>query len=177
LARDLLVIVGMGFTAPNRPTLFRPSKTVGFTLMEVMVAASILALFIVGAVSTMAQINRWAASARLRTLATSLVQQRIDQIMTVPWSTTDAAAGKTPTVLTTGKTTESSLPLNNDSLNNQTGLSSAYTNLDVQVIDKRVTDITVISARLLRADVTVSYTYRSHGYTISMSTLRTTDDF
>ncbi|MDR3403002.1 MAG: hypothetical protein P4L99_10945 [Chthoniobacter sp.] len=163
----------MGFTAPSRLTFFRRRKTLAFTLTEVVIAASILALFIVGAVSTMTQVNRWASAARMRTLATALVQQRIDQILTTPWS----VLSTTPTILTAGTTTETKLPLNNDAFNNETGLSSAFTNLDVQVIDTRTTVITSVSAHMIKAVVTVSYTYRAHSYTISMTTLRTTDDF
>ncbi|MEI9895853.1 MAG: hypothetical protein WDN28_18755 [Chthoniobacter sp.] len=163
----------MGFTAPKRSTFFRRRQALGFTLTEVVIAASVLALFIVGAVSAMAQINRWASAARMRTLATALVQQKIDEVLTTPWS----VLSTTPTVLTAGTVTETRLPLNNDAFNNETGLSSAFTNLDVQVIDTRTTVITSVSAHMIRALVTVSYTYRGHSYSISMTTLRTTDDF
>jgi len=142
-------------------------------MTEVVIAASILALFIVGSVSAMTQINRWANAARLRTLATALVQQKIDEILTTPWS----VLSTTPTVLQEGTVKETNLPLNNDSFNNESGLSSAFTNLDVQVIDTRITKVSSISAHMIRAIVTVSYTYRAHTYTISMTTLRTTDDF
>ncbi|HSI14106.1 MAG TPA: prepilin-type N-terminal cleavage/methylation domain-containing protein [Chthoniobacter sp.] len=167
----------MGSTAPTRSTFFRHRKSHGFTLTEVAIAASILALFIVGAVSTMVQVNRWASAARLRTLALSLVQQKVDEILTTPWS----VLSTTPTVLqgsTTGTTTtETKLPLNNDPFNSATGLSSAFTNLDVQVIDTRTTTVTSISAHQVRAVVTVSYTYRARPYSVSMTTMRTTDDF
>ena len=138
-----------------------------------MIAGAVLALFIVGSVSAMAQINRWASVARLRTLALAVTQQKIDQIMTTSWS----VLSPTPTILTAGTTTESNLPLNNDAFNNETGLSSAFTNLDVQVIDTRTTQITSLTTRTLRAVVTVSYTYRNRPYTVSMTTLRATDDF
>jgi len=163
----------MGFPAPTRLTFFRRRKTLAFTLTEVVIAASILALFIVGSISTMTQVNRWATAARMRTLATALVQQRIDQILTTSWS----VLSPTPTLLTAGTTTETKLPLNNDAFNNETGLSSAFTNLDVQVIDTRTTVINSVSAHMINAVVTVSYTYRAHSYSITMTTLRTTDDF
>ncbi|MEP6669920.1 MAG: hypothetical protein ABJF10_12250 [Chthoniobacter sp.] len=163
----------MGFIAPKRLTFFRRRKTLAFTLTEVVIAASILALFIVGSLSAMAQINRWATAARLRTLATALVQQKIDEVLTTPWS----VLSTTPTVLTAGTTTETKLPLNNDAFNSQAGLSSAFTNLDVQVIDTRTTVITSISTHVIRALVSVNYTYRGKNTTITMTTLRTTDDF
>jgi type II secretory pathway pseudopilin PulG len=162
----------MGTTAPTHLKRSR-NRTAAFTLVEVIIASVVLALFICGSVSAMVQINRWASAARLRTLALALVQQRIDQILTTSWS----VLSPTPTILTAGTTTETSLPLNNDTFNNETGLSSAFTNLDVQVIDTRVTQVTSISAHQVRAVVTVNYTYRSHAYSVSMTTLRTTDDF
>jgi prepilin-type N-terminal cleavage/methylation domain-containing protein len=162
----------MGFAVPTN--LKHPRRRVcGFTLVEVIIATTVLALFICGAVSAMVQVNRWASAARLRTLALALVQQKIDQVLTTPWS----VLSTTPTVLTAGTTTETKLPLNNDTFNNESGLSSAFTNLDVQVIDTRVTQVTSISAHQVRAVVTVNYTYRAHPYSVSMTTLRTTDDF
>jgi len=166
-------INAMGTTLPKRLKQNRFRAILGITLPEVVIAGAVLALFIVGAVSTMAQINRWAVAARYRTLAMALVQQRVDQILTTPWS----VLSTTPTILTAGTTTETKLPLDNDPYNNEAGLSSAFTNLDVQVIDTRTTTITSISAHMVSAVVTVSYTYRGHSYTVSMNTLRTTDDF
>jgi len=163
----------MGFTAPKPFAFHRSRKTLGFTLTEVVIAASILALFIVGSVSAMAQLNRWASSARLRTLALSLAQQKVDEVLTTPWS----VLGTTPTALTAGTVTETKLPLNNDPFNSATGLSSDFTSLDVQVIDTRTTTVTTISARVVRVVVTVTYTYRGRPYSVSMSTLRASDDF
>ena len=150
-----------------------PQKILGFTVPEVVVAGCVLALFIATSVAAMTQINRWAASSRLHTLALALAQQKVDQILSTPWSVLSTA----PTLLTAGTTTENNLPLNNDSFNNETGLSSAFTNLDVQVNATRTTVITSISTRQVSAAVTVTYTYRKRTTSIVMNTLRTTDDF
>lgn len=163
----------MGPTTPKRLKQHRFRALLGITLPEVVIAGAVLALFIVGSVSAMAQVNRWAVAARYRTLALALVQQRIDQILTTPWS----ILSTTPAILTPGTTTETKLPLDNDPYNNETGLSSAFTNLDVQVIDTRTTTITSISSHLVSAVVTVNYTYRNHSYSLSMTTLRASDDF
>lgn len=163
----------MGSTADVRPTPFKLRITRAFTLPEVCIAATVLALFVVGSVSAMAQVNRWAVSCRLRTLATALVEQRVDQILTTPWS----VLATTPAILTAGTITETKIPLDNDPFNSETGLSSAFTNLDVQVIDTRTTVVTSLSSRMVKAVVTVTYTYRNHHYTVSMTTLRSTDDF
>jgi type II secretory pathway pseudopilin PulG len=163
----------MGFTAPKRLKSSRSRTSHGFTLAEVIIAGAVLALFIVGSVSAMAQINRWASVARLRTLALAVTQQKIDQIMTTSWS----VLAPTPTVLTAGTTTETNLPLNNDSFNNETGLSSAFSNLDTPESVTRVTQVTSLATRTVRAVVTVTYTYRGRAYSVSMTTLRASDDF
>ena len=148
-------------------------RLLGFTVPEVVIAGAILALFVATSVAAMTQINRWAASARLRTLALALAQQKVDQILTTPWST----LGTVPTILTVGTTTETSLPLNNDAFNSEAGLSSAFTNLDLQINATRTTVVRSISTRQVGATVTVTYTYRNRAATIVMNTLRATDDF
>ena len=147
-------------------------RCLGFTLPEVVIAGAILVLFVAGSVATMAFLNRWAAAARLRTLALALAQQKSDELLTTSWQTRSPR----PTVLTAGTTTESALPLNNDTFNAATGLSSAFTNLDTPIVATRTTQITDLSTRMVRAVVTVTYTYRSRPYTMSLTTLRAIDD-
>jgi Tfp pilus assembly protein PilV len=164
----------MGFTAPERPKHSRFRTVAGITLPEVIIAAAVLALFIVASVSAMAQINRWASVARMRTMALAATQQKIDQILMTSWSVLDP----TPAILTAGTTTENNLPLNYDTFNStESNLVSAWTSLDTPVNLTRVTTITSITAHQVSAVVTVSYTYRGKAYTVSMTTLRTTDDF
>lgn len=145
----------------------------GFTIPEVTVAGCILALFIATSVAAMTQINRWATSARLRTLALAMAQQKVDQILTTQWQT----LGTVPAILTAGTTTENNLPLNNDTFNNQSTLVSAFTGLDTQVTATRQTVVASVTTRQINATVTVTYTYRKRQGTIVMTTLRTTDDF
>src|SRR6476659_7082127 len=129
----------MGFPAPQ--CHFQRFRRHGFTLPEVVIAGAILAVFVVGSVATMAQINRWATAARLRTLALALAQQKSDEVLTTPWN---VVSGR-PTVLNAGTNTESGLPLNNDSFNSATGLSSAFTTLDTPVPATRTTQVTDVS--------------------------------
>lgn len=147
---------------------------------------AVFSLYAVASVYSLTQANRFASTSRYETLALSAAQQKIDQIMAVPWS----VMGTVPTVLTAGTTTEAAptvnLLLNNDPLNAGAGLSSAFTSYDTQVLDSRTTVITKLTdcsgqtgakSRLLRADVTVAYTYRGKAHSITLSTLRETDDF
>jgi len=147
---------------------------------------SVFALFAVTSIYALSQANRFASNSRYRTLALAAAQQKIDQIMTTSWS----VAGAVPAVLTPGTTTEQapniSLPLNGDPFNSETGLSSAFSNSDTQVLDSRTTVITKLTdcsgntgsaSRLLSATVTVTYTYRGLQTNLSLTTLRSTDDF
>jgi len=144
-----------------------------FTLMEVVIAGGMLVIFVAAAVTAMTQINRWASAARLRTLALVIAQQKVDEVLKAPWT----VLGSRSTILQAGAVTESSLPLNNDPFNNASGLGSAFTDLDTPVNASRTTVVTDLPPRMVRAVVTVNYTYRSHPYTVSLTTLRSTDDF
>jgi len=159
-------------SAPADNSPIRPCRhNSGFTLAEVVIAGGLLAVLIAGSLVALTQVNRWATSARLRTLGLAAVQQRIDTVQTTPWQ----AIGTRPAVLTAGTTTESAVPLNNDSFNSATGLSSAFTTLDTQMTAIRTTQITDLTTRTLRAVVTVTFTYRNRPHSISLTTLRATD--
>jgi type II secretory pathway pseudopilin PulG len=149
----------------------RRAAAAGFTLVEVVVAGCLLAVLIAGSLAALTQINRWATSARLRTLALAVAQQRIDAVQTTPWQPGAARAA----ILTAGTATETNLPLNNDAFNSATGLSSAFTNLDAQTNVTRTTVVTDVTTRTLRAVVTVTFTYRNRPHAVTLTTLRATD--
>lgn len=147
-------------------------RTRGFTLTEFAVAAGVIAIFVTTAFISMTQMNRYATAARLRTLALAVAQQRVDAILTTPWTIT----GTRPTILTAGTATENNLVIGDDATNAQAGLNSPFTSYDVTVTATRTTVVTNLTARTLRAVVTVSYNYRNRPYTIQLTTLRATDD-
>ncbi len=130
-----------------------------------------ITLFAIGAVVAMTQLNRFAAASRVRTLAIGAAQQRVDEVLTTPWSLSSR-----PAVLASGTRTESNLPLNNDAFNSRPDLRSAFTDLDVQVNGTRITQITDLPPRRVRAVVTVSYIYRGRTYDVSLITIRSTDN-
>lgn len=154
-------------------TSFRPvrRRMAGFTLVEVVIAGCLLSVLIAGSFAALTQINRWATSARLRTLALAVAQQRIDFIQTLPWQT----VGVRPAVLPSDSITESNLPLNNDAFNSATSLASAYTNLDTPLNSTRTTVLSYPSTRTMRAVVTVTFTYRNRPHSVVLTTLRATD--
>jgi hypothetical protein len=111
----------------------------------------------------------------------ALAQQKIDQIETTPWEVLQP----TPAVLvpnspplpaTTSNPVTESLPLDTDSLNTGT-LGSAYTSLTGPITATRSTIIRGVagSTNPVLAIVTVSFTYRSHTYSITLTTLRAID--
>jgi hypothetical protein len=79
-------------------------------------------------------------------------------------------------VLLAGARTDNNIPLNNDLTNAQAGLSSAFTTLDTEVAATRVTEVTDVPPRKVRAVVTVTYQYRNRTYTIVLTTLRAADE-
>jgi type II secretory pathway pseudopilin PulG len=150
----------------------------GFTLVEVVIAGAMLALLISGSLAGLTQINRWATSARLRTLALAVAQQRIDAIQTIPWQ----GSGARPAILTATTalnvpitTIETNIPLNNDPFNSASDLSSTFTDLDTQTNVTRTTVITNITPRTLRAVVTVTFSYRNRPHAVSLVALRAAD--
>lgn len=149
----------------------RPLRRGGFTLIEVAVALAVISIFVAGAVLALVQMNRFATVSRLQTLALGLAQQRVDEVLTTQW----ILGTPRPTELTAGTRTDANLPLNNDSFNSRAGLASLFTELDVQVNATRTTQVADITARQIRAIVTVSYSFRGRPYSLVMTTLRTSD--
>src|SRR4051794_1377197 len=92
-----------------QPPSSRESR--GFLLVEHLVAAGILVVFALSALVAMVQANRFATASRLQAIALAMAQQRVDEVLTVPWN---ISSGR-PAVLASGTRTEATLPLNNDS--------------------------------------------------------------
>ena len=136
-----------------------------------MISFTVLIGFAAAALLGFTQFNRYAASARLRAQALTLAQQRTEQIMTTSWR----AAGTRPAVLAAGTATENNLAINTDATNSQAGLSSTYTSTNGEVRATRTTVVTDLTARSLRAVVTVTFTYANRTYTVAINTLRVTD--
>lgn len=134
----------------------------------------VIVLFAGSALMALTQLNRFATAARLRTLAMTIAQQRIDEVLTVPWQ-----VGTAPPVLQPGTRTETNLALNDDPLATLgNGYGSSVSNLDTDTVrGLRTTQIVSLSARTVRATVTVAYTFRSRAYQTQLTTLRTTDTF
>jgi type II secretory pathway pseudopilin PulG len=155
----------------------RLGQNQGFTILEAAAASAMLVMLVAALALSLTQINCWASAARLKTLALAAAQEKVDEVLTTSWKVRNPA----PAALvdsqpdTTPETTET-LVLNNDALNSQSTLSSAYTALDTPVNATRKTWIKSLTTRSVRAVVTVDFTYRGRTYSTALTTLRVTDD-
>jgi len=164
LAYAVLQLSNMRHVYPNR-------QKAGFTFLELVVGMAVLVLFAAVAFAALTQLNRFATASRLRVHALALAQQQIDEVLTIQWRVN----GTRPPVLVTGTRLENNLTLNADAANDRADLSSLFTDLVTPVPANRVIRVTDLTSRTLRASVTVNYTYANRTYSVSLSTVRTTD--
>lgn len=120
----------------------------------------------------MTQLNAYATRSRLETLALAMAQQRVDEVLTAPWQ----VSGPRPAVIQPGLHEEPKLLLGSDPSNDAPGLKSDFTGTGTTVIASRSTEVTPLDSRRVRAVVTVRFTYRSRPCSVSLSTLRVTDN-
>lgn len=163
---------------------FNPVKSVrslrGFTVVELIVASGLLALFAAAAVASMTQMNRFATAGKLRTLALGVAKQRIDEILTIKWTGGAFPPIAPPFIIASvpGSPVPASpdlnagvvVTLNDDALN--TGPQST---LDLAIPARRQTYLQA-GPRSTRAVVRVVYTYRGRPYTVELITFRTLDE-
>lgn len=150
------------------------------TIVEMVVAAGVLVIFVAGAIAAMTQMNRYAASSRIQTLALAVAQQRIDEIRTIGWS---VQPGRTRPALL-APTTPTDPPATLDpaggipvSLNDDPDNTTAASALDFAVNSRLYTFIRDVGNRSVSASVVIAYTYRARNYRIQLRILRTSDDF
>lgn len=148
-------------------------RAAGFTLVETLIAASILCVVAVASTQAMLISNRWAAANRIRTNARTVVQRNIDEALAVPF-----AVSQVPSILgitsTTGQVYDDDG--NGDNLVEvvvqSTGgaviVPGTLTRISTAVTNAQNADIRRITFRL-------AYTYRSRPYTYQMETIRTRD--
>ncbi len=150
------------------------SRSSGFALVEVMIAAMLIGLVAVGSVQTLDRLNRNASSNRVITNARAVVQRNIDTALSVTCSKTSippilaitSAAGAVydddagaANVVTIAQQGSSSVELARGTL---TRIVTAVSNGDSA-------DIREITFRL-------DYNYRGRPYTYSLTSLRAIDD-
>lgn len=144
----------------------------GFTLVEIMVALSVIGVGIATAVTALTNLNSLASVSRDYTGASSAAMYQIDKILSdAPFNPNPKDPNyNIPAVLTLGTTTEAGIPIYQDP-DNGTIVSGKRTT----VVTDASTTYNSIGLTIYSATVTVAYTYRNKDYAFSMSTLRTSD--
>lgn len=174
----------------------------GFTLMELMFASALLTAFAVVSILAFTTFNRFASNARYESLALAVAQEKMDEILTSVCNI-NSTVTLGPTLTLSGTTvspnssdvypsiSETNLALNNDKYNLTRTINSgsALTLLlsgtiyagaeDTQVIDTRTTTFTAVSGnvREMTVNITVAYTYRGNQFTVTLSSIRASDNF
>lgn len=154
-------------------------SSAGFTLVEVVIATALLVLFAVGAVAAMTQMNRYAASSKLQTLALAIAKQRTDQIAAAGWTVNGQGARPPILAVTDPANPPGTLDPNGGDpvvINDDVTNVGSNATLDAPVNARRYTFIRNVNARTLRAVVVVTYTYRGRPYRVQLTTLRCSDD-
>lgn len=141
--------------------ILRKKAIAAFTLVEVMIALGITVVVGAGIIGAMTQANRNAYATRNQTGAQELCEAKIDEIITVAYTT----SGAVPALLTSGTTSE---PVN---------VYIEQNNTTVAVPGTRTTTIATANAslKLLQVTVNVSYNFRGRPYSYQACTLRAPD--
>lgn len=143
------------------------SKEHGFTLLEVMASAGVLALISVAMVSVLLQMNSHATVARLKTLATLVALNQIELVSTdAPFSPPDA---QIPVELVLG---DQAAPIfvYDDPNSEQVVTGTMTTTVDDPNYWQNGYNL-----HLRRVTVTVTYQFRNRNYLVRMHTIRASD--
>jgi len=145
----------------------------GLTLVEVLVSCAMICLTCTSFMFALSQLNQMAMVSRLYTGAAVLAQNQIDLISTdLPFQPGNSTV-PVPAELTPGTATATVAvyqdPISGNTINGTMTTTVAAANSTVT--SGSVTD----TLYLYQATVTVTYQYRNRNYSISFSTLRTSD--
>lgn len=163
---------------PPRPWS-RLSRCAAFTLVELLVAMSVIGLVAGSSVWAMLDSNRFAAIDRVRTAAKAACQEKIDQALTVPY-----ASDAIPPLFTTGSPATIPSPNGNPDRGTQTipaETISLYVDQDntspAAVQGTRITRVSLSDAALglVRVWVRVDYSFRGKAYSYEMYVVRAPD--
>jgi type II secretory pathway pseudopilin PulG len=153
------------------------SVSAAFTLVEAVVAISLVGLGITSAVAALTKFNAFASSSRNSTGAYAAVMNQIDAIETA--APFNPANNQIPEELTLDANRPSGLP-KSETVRVYLYKDPVDPTSEVRVVDGTLKtsveiDPTANGVTLYRATVTVDYTYLNRSYKFSMSTLRASD--
>ncbi len=160
----------------------------GFTLVEVLTAVSLLALFASGALWTLTQANSYAALSRLYTGAQAAAQNEVDLIMSRgpfnPQNLADdgSAAPQVPAELALGTHATETVTIYSEPPRNQSPIPSPSP-APITVTGQRVTTVYADNAppvsgrpiNIYYATVVVTFSYRGVQHQVQLNALRASD--
>lgn len=156
----------------RRPrSAFRRIAERAFTLTEILITSGII--IIVGATATFALtlINKYAISARVQASAQSIVMNQIDQILTRGPYVPSNTPPDVPAILKTGTTVTNNVSVFTDPESGSVVVTGTLTT-DIQDSGASSNGTPL---NVLKAAVTLNYTFAGKGLTVVMNTLRAPD--
>ncbi len=149
-------------------------KCAGVLLVEVLVAAGVLALVIVGGGQALLTANRMAAASRVWTGARAVVQRNIDTALTATFT-----QATVPSILAiTGA--NGSVWDDDGGFDNTVQIAVQDNNSLIVATGTLMRTVVAVSnsdnADIRRITFTLTYTYRGRANTVSMTTMRSIDD-
>jgi type II secretory pathway pseudopilin PulG len=163
------------FPAPLRLRSGLRDARAGLTLVEVMISCAMISLTCTAFMFVFTQLNQMAMISRLYTGAYAVAQSQIDHISTDgPFEpeATDPVVPP-PAALTVGTTT-TPVTIYQDPISNNT-VTGTMTTVVAPLNTVYTSGATSETLYLYKATVTVAYSYRNRNYSVSFSTLRTSD--
>ncbi len=161
------------FTARLMTLSIRHSRN-AFTLTEAAIAICLIAITMTALLMTMSRLNESASIARNSTGAAAALQNQIDLILSDgpfnPQKTNEDGTPQIPPELVIGTHVATNVPIYREPT---TGIVVSGT-LTTTIVDMS-TVLNGITMPTYRADVTVTYNYRSRNYSLTRSTLRACD--
>ncbi|MGI8891417.1 MAG: hypothetical protein ACR2G0_11625 [Chthoniobacterales bacterium] len=156
------------------PSAAARRKASAFTLTEAAIAIALIAVTMTSFIMAMSRLNESASIARNSTGAAAVVQNQIDLILSDgpfnPQKTNSDGSVQIPPELAVGTHITNNVPIYREPT---TGIVVSGT-MTTTIADMS-TFVSGIKMPLYRADVKVTYNYRSRGYSLSRSTLRASD--
>jgi type II secretory pathway pseudopilin PulG len=155
----------------QKPTNLQQSA---FTLTEAAVAIAIIGFTMTAFITTMTRLNESASVSRNSTGAATVLQNQIDLIVSDgpfnPQKTNSDGTPQIPPELVLGTHV-----INNAPIYREVATGTIVSGTVTTVVSDMSVVLSGITVPVYRADVTVTYTYRNRTYTLTRSTLRTSD--
>ncbi|MDB6175223.1 MAG: hypothetical protein JWL59_4534 [Chthoniobacteraceae bacterium] len=145
----------------------------GSSLVEILVAVTLIGIAAAGTLQTMSILNRNAASIRLLTNAREIVARNIDTTLSESWS-----ASNQPAIL--ALTPASGSVYEDDvTLDNEVAVATQSDGVDLVrgVLTRTVVAVpNAVNADVRRIKFQINYSYRGRDFTYALTTMRAIDD-